>query len=79
MTNFVLSSKFDKLDLQTHMKNKDEIFVLEKTDFDYTNPNALVVIVGITPGNSQLKDSREGKSLEEIKRENAFAGNMRPI
>ena len=60
------------------MKNKDEKFVFEKTDFDYTNPNALVIIVGITPGNSQLKDSREGKSLEEIKRENAFAGNMRP-
>lgn len=60
------------------MKNFDEKFVFEKTDFDYVNPNAQVIIVGITPGNSQLKDSREGKSLEEIKRENAFAGKMRP-
>lgn len=60
------------------MKNFDEKFVFEKTDFDYVNPNAQVIIVGITPGNSQLKDSREGKSLEEIKRECAFAGKMRP-
>ena len=41
------------------------------------NPTAEVVIVGITPGNSQLKDSREGLDLREIKRQNAFAGGMR--
>lgn len=53
-------------------------YCFEKTDFDYTNPNAEVVIVGITPGNNQLLGSREGKTLKEIKRENAFGGNMRP-
>ena len=77
MTIFAQQAKSQNL-INIHMKNYDEKFVFEKTDFDYVNPNALVVIVGITPGNSQLKDSREGKSLEEIKRENAFAGNMRP-
>lgn len=60
------------------MNRIDEKIVFEKTEFDYTNPEAQVVIVGITPGNSQLENSREGKSPREIKRENAFGGNMRP-
>lgn len=34
--------------------------------------------MGITPGNSQLKGEREGLDLREIKRKNAFTGNMRP-
>lgn len=55
------------------MKN----YIFEKTDFDYYNPEAEVVIAGITPGNSQLKGERSGKSKKEIKRENAFGGNMR--
>ena len=29
----------------------------ENTKFDYVNPEAEVVIVGITPGNSQTKGS----------------------
>lgn len=45
---------------------------------DYINPKAKVVVVGITPGNSQMAASRCGKSKKEIKRENAFVGNMRP-
>lgn len=53
-------------------------YVFEKAQFDYVNSKAKVVIVGITPGNSQLKQSREGLSLREIKRQNAFGGNMRP-
>ncbi|MBR4654471.1 MAG: hypothetical protein IKO72_14015 [Kiritimatiellae bacterium] len=44
---------------------------------DYVNPRAKVVIVGITPGNSQTKKPRDGKSKKEIKRENAFMGGMR--
>lgn len=48
------------------------------TRFDYVNPKAKVIIVGITPGNSQLDGSREGMLPREIKRENAFAGKMRP-
>ena len=47
------------------------------TGFDYVNPRAKVILVGITPGNTQLVASREGKSLVEIKKENAFAGGMR--
>lgn len=60
------------------MANSDEKIVFEPTGFDYVNKEAEVVIVGITPGNSQLKDSREGMELREIKRKNAFAGSMRP-
>lgn len=46
----------------------------ENTKFGYVNPNAEVVIVGITPGNSQLKGSREGLTPKEIKQKYAFKG-----
>lgn len=59
------------------MSNIDEKIVFEPTGFDYVNPKAEVVIVGITPGNSQLKGEREGLDKREIKRLNAFAGNIR--
>ena len=60
------------------MNRIDDKIIFEPTGFDYQNPNAKVVIVGITPGNSQLKGEREGLDLREIKRKNAFAGSMRP-
>ena len=60
------------------MANIDDKYVFEPTAFDYVNPKAEVVIVGITPGNSQLDGSREGLSPREIKRKYAFAGKMRP-
>ena len=60
------------------MSNNNEKIIFKPTGFDYVNPKAEVVIVGITPGNSQLKGDREGLDLREIKRKNAFAGNMRP-
>ena len=59
------------------MANLDEKIVFEATGFDYVNPKAEVVIVGITPGNSQLDGSRDGMSPLEIKRKYAFAGSMR--
>jgi hypothetical protein len=59
------------------MANLDEKIVFEPTGFDYVNPKAEVVIVGITPGNSQLDGSRDGMSPREIKRKYAFAGSMR--
>lgn len=59
------------------MANLDEKIVFEPTGFDYVNPKAEVVIVGITPGNSQLDGSRDGMSPREIKRMYAFAGSMR--
>lgn len=59
------------------MTKSDDKFVFEPTGFDYVNPKAEVVIVGITPGNSQLKGDRVGLSPREVKRMNAFAGGMR--
>ena len=44
---------------------------------DYVNSKAKVVIVGITPGNEQIKNSRKDKTKKEIKMDNAFAGKMR--
>ena len=59
------------------MTNINDKYKFEPTAFDYVNPKAEVVIVGITPGNSQLDGSREGLSPREIKRKYAFAGKMR--
>lgn len=59
------------------MSNIDEKIVFEPTGFDYVNPDAEVVIVGITPGNSQVKGEREGMSPKEIKRTYAFKGGIR--
>ena len=59
------------------MTRLDKKFAFEPTGFDYVNPKAEVVIVGITPGNSQQKGSREGMSPREIKRKYAFAGTLR--
>ena len=56
----------------------EESIIFEPTEFDYTNPLAEVVIVGITPGNSQLEGTREKLSPAEIKQKYAFAGRMRP-
>lgn len=59
------------------MSNNDDRYIFEPTAFDYVNPKAEVVIVGITPGNTQLDGSREGMSPRGIKRKYAFAGKMR--
>ena len=59
-------------------RNVDSDIDIKTSGMDYVNPKAKVVIVGITPGKSQMKKSRVGKSAKEIKRENAFAGRMRP-
>ena len=60
------------------ISNFDDKIIFEPTGFEYQNTKAKVVIVGITPGNSQLKGAREGLDLREIKRKNAFTGSMRP-
>lgn len=60
------------------MKGTSTKFVFEPTAFEYVNSKAGVVIVGITPGNSQLDGSREGMTPREVKRKYAFAGKMRP-
>lgn len=57
--------------------NMKDLYSFVPTGFDYVNPEAEVVIVGITPGNSQLKGEREEMSPEEIKRTYAFKGRTR--
>ena len=59
------------------MIKSNEKFVFEPTAFNYVNPKAEVVIVGITPGNSQQKGAREGMSPREIKQKYAFKGTLR--
>ena len=58
------------------MTKTDEKYIFESTAFDYVNPTAEVVIVGITPGDSQLDGSREGMSPREIKRKFAQYNSM---
>lgn len=58
-------------------RTADSDIVIQPAGMDYVNPKAKVVIVGITPGNSQMEASRCGKSKKDVKRENAFAGGMR--
>ena len=53
----------------------DDKYIFEPTAFDYVNPQAEVVIVCITSGNSQLDGSREGLSPREIKRKFAQYNN----
>ena len=65
---------------QNHLRELkciDKEYEFESTGFDYVNPEAEVVLVGITPGNSQQKGSREGMSPREIKQKYAFAGTLR--
>ena len=58
-------------------KTTDNDIEIYTSGMEYVNPKAKVVIVGITPGESQMKASRNGKSKRDVKRENAFAGGMR--
>ena len=59
-------------------KNYDDYIIIDKAYFDYVNTEAQVVIVGITPGEEQLDEPKEGQSNKEYKREHAFEGKMRP-
>ena len=49
--------------------------------FDYINRKAKIMIVGITPGFQQMKESfqaiKQGKSLKEVKDLSSFKGSMR--
>ena len=49
--------------------------------FDYINPKAKIMIVGITPGFQQMLQSfqviNDGKSLKEVKDLSSFKGSMR--
>jgi len=69
----VVSSKF-------LIAKKDNIKIYY-APFDYINPKAKIVIVGITPGLQQMLQSYEvinqGKSLKEVKDLSSFKGSMR--
>ncbi|MDB3886278.1 hypothetical protein N9331_00575 [Candidatus Pelagibacter sp.] len=69
----VVSSKF-------LIAKKDNIKIYY-APFDYINPKAKIMIVGITPGLQQMLQSYEvihqGKSLKEVKDLSSFKGSMR--
>ena len=69
----VVSSKF-------LIAKKDNIKIYY-APFDYINPKAKIMIVGITPGLQQMLQSFEvinqGKSLKEVKDLSSFKGSMR--
>ena len=69
----VVSSKF-------LIAKKDNIKIYY-APFDYINPKAKIMIVGITPGLQQMLQSfqviNDGKSLKEVKDLSSFKGSMR--
>ena len=69
----IINSKF-----LINTENNIEIYY---APFDYVNPKAKIMIVGITPGLQQMLQSfeaiNEGKSLKKVKDLSSFKGSMR--
>ena len=61
--------------------NSDGKIKIYYAPFDYINPKAKIMIVGISPGLQQMLQSfeviNEGKSLKEVKDLSSFKGSMR--
>ena len=61
--------------------NKEGNIKIYYAPFDYVNPKAKIMIVGITPGLQQMLQSfqviNDGKSLKEVKDLSSFKGSMR--
>jgi len=61
--------------------NKEDNIKIYYAPFDYINPKAKIMIVGVTPGLQQMLQSfeviKEGKSLKEVKNLSSFKGSMR--
>jgi len=61
--------------------NKESNIKIYYAPFDYVNPKAKIMIVGITPGLQQMLQSfqviNDGKSLKEVKDLSSFKGSMR--
>ena len=61
--------------------NKEGNIEIYYAPFDYVNPKAKIMIVGITPGLQQMLQSfkviNEGKSLKKVKDLSSFKGSMR--
>ena len=66
---------------KTFLLSKDGNIEIYYAPFDYINPKAKIVIVGITPGLQQMIQSyhaiKDGKSLREVKDLSSFKGAMR--
>lgn len=55
-----------------------ELYIIEKSYFDYVNKDAEVMILGITPGPKQAVNVEDAKRLskKELKRKYAFSGTL---
>ena len=78
-----LLKKINKSDVTNSkfLVNKEGNIKIYYAPFDYINPKAKIMIVGITPGFQQMLQSfevvNEGKSLKEVKDLSSFKGSMR--
>lgn len=54
------------------MANIDDRIEFINAGFDYPNSDAIVVIVGITPGNNQLENGYENQDVKIISKEESF-------
>ena len=78
-----LLKKINKSDVTNSkfLVNKEGNIKIYYAPFDYINPKAKIMIVGITPGLQQMLQSfeviKEGKSLKEVKDLSSFKGSMR--
>lgn len=63
--------------------SKDERYRIVYTPFEYVNKKSKIVLIGITPGQTQLINAYEAvienKSEKEIKKIAAFSGDMRRV
>lgn len=66
---------------KTFLLSKESNIAIYYAPFDYINPKAKIVIVGITPGLQQMIQSfqaiKDGRSLREVKDLSSFKGSMR--
>ena len=71
----------DSVISKTFLLSKEGNIEIYYAPFDYINPQAKIVIVGITPGLQQMIQSfqaiKDGKSLREVKDLSSFKGGMR--
>ena len=71
----------DSVISKTFLLSKEGNIEIYYAPFDYINPQAKIVIVGITPGLQQMIQSfqaiKDGRSLREVKDLSSFKGSMR--
>ena len=71
----------DSVISKTFLLSKEGNIEIYYAPFEYINPKAKIVIVGITPGLQQMIQSfqaiKDGKSLSEVKDLSSFKGAMR--